>query len=192
MQMITTLSNKLQKYAKGWLIFVLFLLDGAFMGFILPMAEGLMKMDSGGPGPIDLQFFYTPAKVFSMIESYGEYGRSFYRNIELSVDIIYPIVYTLFFSLLITWLFQRAFSAKSSMQRLNMVPFGAWLFDLFENIGVVSMLSMFPATPAPLAWVTAIFTLVKWVFAGSSMLLVLLGLVMAIKNGFRRQVPAVA
>src|SRR3990172_5003926 len=108
--MLHRLSNKLRSWAKGWLVFILFLLDVAFVGFIMPIAAALMKGDAGGPGPIDLQFFYTPAKVYGMIEAYGEYTRAFYRNVELTVDIIYPIVYTLFFSLLITWLFKRGFA----------------------------------------------------------------------------------
>jgi hypothetical protein len=192
MFMVGKISDIMQKHTKGWRMLVLFLLDAAFMGLILPMAEGLMKMDSGGPGPIDLQIFYTPAKAYEMISSYGEYGRSFYRNIELTVDLIYPIIYTLFFSMLITWLFQRGFSPSSRMQRMNVVPFGAWLFDLLENIGIVSMLSIFPSTPVALAALTSVFTLIKWLFAFASMLLVLVGLVMALKNGFRRQVPAAA
>lgn len=186
------LSNLLHRYAKGWLVFVLFLLDAAFMGFVMPIIGALMKGDSGGPGPLDLQFFYTPAKAYEMLASYGGYGRSFYRNVELSADIIYPIVYTLFFSLLITWLFQRGFPAGSRMQRLNVVPFGGWLFDLLENLGIVGMLSAYPSTPAALAWITAVFSLVKWLFAGASMILVLTGLVMAVKNGFKRQAAVAA
>lgn len=190
--MLEKLSNLLHRYAKGWLVFILFLLDAAFMGFVMPIIGALMKGDSGGPGPIDLQIFYSPEKAYGMIASYGDYGRSFYRNVELSADIIYPIVYTLFFSLLITWLFQRGFPAGSSMQRLNVVPFGGWLFDLLENLGIVGMLSVYPSTPAFLAWLTALFTLVKWLFAGAGMLLVLVGVVMALKNGFKRQVSLAA
>jgi len=188
--MLHRLSNKLRSWAKGWLVFILFLLDVAFVGFIMPIAAALMKGDAGGPGPIDLQFFYTPAKVYGMIEAYGEYTRAFYRNVELTVDIIYPIVYTLFFSLLITWLFKRGFAENSTMQILNVVPFGAWLFDLLENI--VSMLSVYPSTPAALAWVTTLFTMIKWLFAGASMILVLIGLMKLVLNVFTKQAPAKA
>jgi hypothetical protein len=102
-------------------------------------------------------------------------------------DIIYPIVYTLFFASAITWLFQRGFAPGSSMQKYNVVPFGAWLFDLLENIGIITMLSVYPSTPAPLAWITAVFTLVKWLFAGVSIVLLLAGLVKAAMNGFKKQ-----
>lgn len=184
--MIEKISSRFHAWAKGWLILVLFVLDGFIAGFVLPMAEALMKGDSGGAGPIDLQFFSTPEKIYGMVESYGEYGRAFYRNIELTVDIIYPIVYTLFFGLLISWLFQRGFSPDSKMQKWNAMPVGAWLFDLLENIGIVTMLSVWPSQPVVIAWLTTLFTMVKWLFAGASILLVLVGLVVAVKNGFKK------
>ena len=138
-------------------------------------------------GPVDLQLFYTPEKVYSMVNAYGEAGRASYRTFELTGDIIYPIVYTLFFALLLTWLLQRGFARDSQMQKMNVVPLGAWLFDLFENLGIVTMLSIYPATPAALAWVTALFTLVKWLFAVATLVLVLIGFVAGLRNRFKKQ-----
>jgi hypothetical protein len=74
------------------------------------------------------------------------------------------------------------------MHKYNLIPFGGWLFDLLENICIIVMLSIHPSTPAALAWISAVFTLVKWLFAGITVILLLIGLVMAIKNGFRKQV----
>ena len=171
--MLTKLSTILQKYAKGPLVLL-------FVAFILPNTEAQMKATSGGVGPIDLQFFYTPEKVYSMVSAYGESGRAFYRTFELTGDIIYPIIYTLFFSLLLSWLFRRGFAGDSHWQRLNVLPFGALLFDLLENSCIVTMLSIYPATLAPLAWLATGFTMIKWSFAAVTLLLVLLGVVMAL------------
>ena len=146
-----------------------------------------MQHGSGGVGPIDLQFFYTPEKVFGMIASYSPEVRAAYRIFELTGDIIYPIVYTLFFALAITWLFQRGFPSDSVIHRYNLVPFGAWLFDLFENLCIVSMLSVYPSTPAALAWASTIFTMIKWLFVIPTALLLLYGLVKAAMNGFKKQ-----
>lgn len=179
--MLNRLSNMLYKAAKGWLMFVLFLLDGLFMGLILPAGEKLIKSETA-PGPLDLRFFSTPEITYSMVSAYGDYGRAFYRNFELTVDILYPIVYTLFVSLIISWLFQRGFEAGSKMQKLNATPFGAWAFDLLENLGIVTMLSVYPATPALLAWVTTVLTMVKWMFVGASMVLMVVGIAAALKK----------
>ncbi len=180
--MLDKLSATLRKFASGWLVLVFLAGEIFFNAVILPAQQAKMET-----GPIDLQLFYTPEKVYSMVESYGEAGRSNYRLFELTGDIIYPIVYTLFFSLAITWLFQRGFASNSTMQKYNVVPFGAWLFDLFENLGIVTMLSVFPSTPALLAWVTAVFTFIKWMFAIASIVLILTGLVKAAMNGFKKQ-----
>jgi len=185
--MLTNLSNILRKYANGWLVLLFLAGEMFFNTVVLPGQQAKIEAGSGGTGPIDLQLFYTPEKVYGMIEAYSEEIRASYRLFELTGDILYPIVYTLFFSLTITWLFQRGFASTSNMQNYNVVPFGAWLFDLLENLGIVTMLSVYPSTPALLAWVSAVFTLVKWLFAGVTLVLILIGFVMAIRNGFKKQ-----
>jgi len=186
--MLKKISETLQKYANGWLVLIFLAGEVFFNAVILPAQQAKMEAGSGGTGPIDLQLFYTPEKVYSMVESYGEAGRASYRAFELTGDIIYPIVYTLFFSLFITWLFQRGFPPNSKMQALNVVPLGGWLFDLLENLGIVTMLSVFPSTPDALAWITAIATLIKWLFAAATIILILVGLVKAAMNGFKKQI----
>jgi hypothetical protein len=185
--MLNKISSKFQAWAKGWLVIVLMLLDMLFMGFVMPLVGGLMKSGTGLEQPLDLMFLATPDKMFAMIERYGEYGRVFYRNVELTVDIIYPVIYTLAFGLLISWLFQRGFSSNSRMQKWNVMPIGAWFFDLLENLGVVTMLKMWPSQPVTLAWLTTVISTIKWIFAGASMVLIVIGLVMAAKNGFRKR-----
>jgi hypothetical protein len=185
--LLAKLSKALHRNAKGWLVFILFLLDMFFNILVMPMTQALMKGGAGGPGPLDLRFFTPPAAMFEMIDAYGEYNRIFYRNFELTGDILYPIVYTLFFSLLITWLFQRGFASTSNLQKWNVLPFGMWLFDLLENLGIVMLLAVYPSTPVIVAVLTTLITMVKWVFAGGSIFLILMGLGTAAKNRFRKQ-----
>ena len=185
--MLNKLSATLGKYVNGWLVLVFLAGEIFFNAVVLPGQQAKIQAGSGGTGPIDLQMFYTPEKVYGMITSYSAEVRASYRVFEMTGDIIYPIVYTLFFSLLITWLFQRGFAPNNKMQKYNVVPFGMWLFDLFENIGIVTMLSVYPSTPAVVAWLATVFTLTKWLFAGASLILILTGLVKAAMNGFRKQ-----
>ena len=185
--MLAKLSATLRKYANGWLVLVFLAGEIFFNAVVLPNRKAMIEAGSGGIGPIDLQLFYTPGKAYAMVESYGEAGRLSYRTFELTGDIMYPIVYTLFFSLAITWLFQRGFASTSRMQKYNVVPFGGWFFDLLENLGIVSMLTVFPSTPAALAWVTAVFTLIKWLFAFASGVLLVIGLARAAINKFGKQ-----
>jgi len=186
--MLNRISAKFHAWAKGWRGFILFLADALMMGYIMPVAAAIMALAANNSVmPLDLMFFYTPQQAFDMIEKYGPEGRVIYAKIELSADIIYPIVYTLFFALLISWLFQRGFRPGSPIQTWNVMPMGAWLFDLLENIGTVSMVAAYPSQPAILAWITMFIGLIKWGFAFISLGLILVGAVMAARNGFRKQ-----
>jgi len=185
--MLNWISGRFHAWAKGWAVLAFLMLDAFFMGFIMPLVGRMMKSGTGSEAAIDLQFFTPPDKMFALVESYGRYGRAFYRGVELTVDILYPIIYTLAFSLLISWLFQRGFQPESKIQKWNVMPLGAWLFDLLENLGIVSMLSMWPGKPLLLAWLTTIFTMVKWIFAGGGMALIAVGLAASARNGFGKK-----
>ena len=186
--MLTNLSNTLKKYENGWLVLIFLAGTVLFNAVILPDQAAKFEATPGSAGPIDLQFFYTPEEAYDMVASYGGELRADYLIFELTGDIIYPIVYTLFFALGITWVFQRGFASDSVMQKYNVVPFGAWFFDLLENLGIVTMLSVFPSTPAMLAWVSAIFTVLKWFFAAVSIILLSYGYIRAAMNQFKRQI----
>ena len=185
--MITTLSNTLKKYAEGRIILVFLALMLLFGMFIVPTIGSKLEASSGGAGPIDLLFSYTPEKAYSMIESYGDEGRALYRTFAMTGDVIYPVVYSILFSLIITWLFQRGFASNSKIQMLNVVPLGAWLFDWLENINIVTMLSLYPSKPAIVAQLASLCTTIKWSFGVVGITLVLIGFVMALKNGFKKQ-----
>ena len=186
--MLKRLSEKFHAWAKGWRVVILLIADALMMGYVMPLAAGIMAFAANNSVlPLDLMFFYTPEKAFAMLEKYGEAGRAIYWKIELTADIIYPIIYTLFYALLISWLFQRGFKADSPMQKWNVMPMGAWFFDLLENVGIVSMVSMYPSQPSILAWITMFIGTLKWAFSLISIGLVLVGLVRAALNGFRKQ-----
>lgn len=189
--MLKNISEKFHAWTSGWRVIILFLAEALMMGYIMPLAGGIMALAANASVmPLDLMFFYTPEQAFEMMEKYGEAGRSIYLRIELTADIIYPIVYTLFLGLFISWLFQRAFKPESPMQKWNVMPMGAWLFDMLENSGIVSMILMHPSRAELMAWLTMLFGTVKWAFALASFGLVLVGLVKAAMNGFRKQAAA--
>ena len=186
--MLNRISQKFHSWAKGRWVLVAFIADALMAGYVMPLAAGILAFAANNSVlPLDLMFFYTPEQAYAMIDKYGEAGRSIYWKIELTADIIYPIAYTLFFGLLMSWLFQRGFKSNHPIQGWNVIPVGGWLFDMLENVGIVSMLAIYPAKPAFLAWLTMIFGSLKWAFAAVSIVLILIGLVRAVLNGFRKQ-----
>jgi hypothetical protein len=186
--MLNTISKKFHAWTTGWRVLFLLIADVVMMGYIMPVASAILELAANNSVlPLDLMFFYTPAQAYGMLEKYGPAGRALYTKIELTADIIYPIIYTLFYALLISWLFQRAFPPDSKMQKWNVAPVGAWLFDLLENIAIVSMLAIYPTQITLLAWLTMLLGLIKWALAFLSVGLVLLGLVKAAMNRFIKQ-----
>lgn len=186
--MLENISKKFHSWATGWRVVLLFLAEILMMAYIMPLAAGILAFAANASVlPLDLMFFYTPEQAFAMMDKYGEAGRALYWKIQMTADILYPIIYTLFFGLLLSWLFQRAFKPESHMQKWNIMPLGSLLFDLLENTGIVSMILMYPSKPEVLAWITAMFTTLKWTFAFISIGLILVGVVKAAWNGFRKQ-----
>jgi hypothetical protein len=186
--MIDTISSKFHSWTTGWRVLVLLVANMVMIGYIEPVSSAILELVANNSVlPLDVMFFYSPAQAFAMIEKYTQAGRIFYMKIELTMDILYPVIYALFLSLAITWLFQRAFQHESKMQKWNVAPVGAWFFDLLENVGIVTMLAVHPHQPTWVAWLAMLFGLLKWGFVFLSIALVMVGLVLATLNRFRKQ-----
>ena len=153
---------------------------------VMPSGQKFMGGRAHEVGSIDLTFGASPASLFDQVEAYGPQGRVVYRIFTLTADVAYPINYSLFMGLAITYTFRHIFPEKSWLQKLNLVPFGALLFDVLENIGVASLLTAYPQRFIWLAGYTVIMNFIKWILAGTSTLLVVFGLVgwwvVSIKN----------
>ena len=177
--MYARISASFSKNASGRNILIL------MAGIILLNATLFSNMSASmaeGTRPIDLMFFYTPDQVYAMVDAYGPDLRPVYARFELTADILYPILYTLFFCLTISWLFERGFDHGSAIQRLNLLPLGAGLFDFLENFSIVAMLTLHPAQPAAVAWAATLFTMAKWLFALAALVLVLIGIAAALRK----------
>jgi hypothetical protein len=181
--MLSKLSRLFHYWARGWLVLALF---AAFVVYVAVTLPVLQDAPGGNIEALDAQFFYTPEKAFTTVASYGD-AAGLWTRLYLTWDIVNPILYTLAFSLFISWLFQRSFNPESKMQKLNILPAGAGLFDLFENIGIVTLLVVYPTQPVVVAWLCTVCTMIKVSFLGVSTLLILIGLVKAGMNRLKRQ-----
>lgn len=178
MTMIDRLSTELDKRANGKSILAASLLYLLIVIGILPKAEALLKSESGGFGPIDLKFGYTPEEAYRMVEAYGERGRKRYAIIELTVDLLYPLVYATLLALVMTYGLRRSLRPDHPLQKAHVLPYGVVLADYAENVGIVTMLLRYPARHESVAWLTSIFTVIKWLGFGTSLIVALAGLTM--------------
>ncbi len=185
--MFAKLSNLVARNAKTpvVLVFLAFLL--LFAMVLVPSAQARVEVFSGGTGFIDMRFSYTPDQVSAMIKSYGDAGRAVYLTFTSTADMLYPVVYSVFFSLILTLLLQRGFKADSRLQLLNLLPFGAMIFDWLENANLLLLLSRYPEELPGVALFSSYCTSIKWGIGIVALVLVALSFVMALVNGFKKK-----
>ena len=183
--MLSRLSDRLHAWAKGWLILSVFAALVLFMAITLPLLS-LIYPAGNEMVSLDDPVFYTSEEVFSIVESWGDGGRTYQLWFHLTWDLIVPILGFSFVGLFISWLLQRGFRSGSKLQKLNLLALGA-VFDLLENICLVSMIVAYPARPVAVAWLKTIFTMIKYGFAIPIILLIVIGLYKAARNRFKIQ-----
>jgi hypothetical protein len=188
--MLSKLSDRLHAWAKGWLILSTFAVIVLFLGVTEALFQIFSDPALAGKVSLDALFFYTPETAFAAVASYGDAGRARMIWIHLIWDFIFPVLYTLFLSLFMSWLFQRGFKPGSKLRKLNVLAIAGGSFDLLENIGIVTMILVYPAQPAVVAWLSTVFTMGKWSLGVVIILLLLIGLVKAAMNRFRVQEAA--
>lgn len=147
-----------------------------YQAAILPYVSGKLNDYSNHAGVIDLLFAYTPEKLYSILDAYGQDGRSFYIAYSAIGDTVYPIIFTMLFSLLTTVIYRRVFRAGSFMHRLPLFFYAALLFDLIENALIITMAANYPKQLHTLAQISSVFTTAKWASAGLILILLLVGI----------------
>jgi len=176
--MLTKISTRFHRWAQGWRIATLLAVFVVFEGITVP----LLRHSPGGTlAPLDARFFYLPAEAYSTVEAYGD-ARSFWIGAYLTWDVVNPVLYTLLLSLSISWLFQRSVGTQSRLQKLNLVPLGAGLCDILENVSIVTLLGAYPLRLTAIAWLATLLTMSKVAFFGGSVALILLGVIKAATN----------
>jgi hypothetical protein len=172
-----TLYDRLAPQATRQRVAVLMVIFLVLFLVVFPAALNRLKEFSGGVGLIDTQFTYTPDQAFQMVSAYGPEGRPLYILTTLTADLLYPLDYSLLLALLLILLYSQAFPVSRLIHAGVWLPFITGAMDLLENACVVTLLATFPQ---PLPWVAqaaGLFTPLKWIFLGVSLLLVLVGFI---------------
>ncbi len=174
--MLEKCSRLLQRMARGWVVILFLVLFFLTTTVVFPFSSRLLGVPEEGVTAIDTRLYYTPAELYGMMDAYGEQGRVGYALNHVTADLLFPLVYSFFFGTAISFLFLRAFTHNSRIQRLNLTPFALLAVDLVENISLLVLLLAFPAPLRGLAFAAGIVTAIKWLLSGVTLLLVLFGL----------------
>jgi uncharacterized BrkB/YihY/UPF0761 family membrane protein len=152
----------------------------AFTIIVLPAQSAKAKLYSGAAGSPDTTFLYTAGDLYKTAEAYGQAGRSEYIKARFTFDLIWPLVYLAFLTSAISWLYHRLDLDGNLWKRVNLAPIFGVLFDYLENISTSIVMARFPEPTPIIASLAPIFTFMKWIFMGCSLLLLMYGSVRVI------------
>ena len=122
----------------------------------------------------------------TLFDNLGVIGRDYYLYTQLPLDMIYPFLFAVAYSLLLTFLFKKSFNPESKLHFLSIIPLFGGLFDYFENIGIIIMLSIYPSFSTHLANVTSLFSVLKSISTTIFFVLLVIGIVGIIIKKFRK------
>lgn len=118
----------------------------------LPIGGEMLDVKSGG---------YTHAEAVAALESYGEAGRRTYAWSAATLDTLLPLAYV---SLLAGLVYR--FRPTERLWTLALLPVGAGVADLGENLSIILLLVSWPDVSAGQVATASLFTLSKG-YAGS-------------------------
>ncbi|MDE0231246.1 MAG: hypothetical protein OXI56_06335 [bacterium] len=124
---------------------------------------GLELLDSRG--------WYTPdeaAALFDALDQLDGGARDVYAITALTIDMVFPACYGLLFAILLSRLFRGG-------PPLYPLPLALALADVLENATVAALVLGYGGGTTPLAWLAAVFTLIKTVLAVATLVAVFAG-----------------
>ena len=108
---------------------------------------------------LDSRGWYTPgeaAALFDALDRLDSSARVVYAATALTIDLVFPAAYGMLCAVLLFRLFQGG-------APLYLLPLAVALMDVLENVTVAALALSHDGAPSPLAWLAAVFTLVKTV-----------------------------
>ncbi|MEN8240345.1 MAG: hypothetical protein ABFS17_00355 [Chloroflexota bacterium] len=167
------------KISNGKVVLVTLLIFIAFTSLVLPGQAAQADQFGEEVGTVDTSMYYTPDQLIEIAEGYGKEGRDAYIRARWTFDVAWPLVYTAFLASATSLLVKKTIDQYSPWMMLNLVPLFAMLFDFLENIAASGVMAAYPQKLTWLAWLSSVFTPVKWLLVGGSFLLVI-GLLIAL------------
>jgi hypothetical protein len=164
-----------------------YLAIGSTVLFILYIVFFLRDISScffieDGNRSLGLSFYYTKEMVQNFFEIRNQEKLVCYNEFLIFWDIIFAVIYTLMYSLWIALLLKKII--------LLIIPFLAMICDWAENYSEILMLEMYLKSDfisENLVIIGSGINSSKWIFFYLTYLLILMGLILKIKNYFKRK-----
>lgn len=183
-------SERLIALSRGWMALAAVAIFLLFTALVLPAQATRSEARTGGAAQPDASFFYTPADLYNMAETFGPAGRQAYIQARFTFDVIWPLVYAFFLVTAGSWLVGKAFRPGSLWRRLNLVPVLGIALDYLENLSTSLVMARYPAHTPVVDLLAPAFTLLKWSFVGGSFVVLLAVAAVAVWQRVARRRPA--
>lgn len=186
--MFFKIKESIKRYAtvKTTLFFLLVtnLLYGAMLTITIPAVHAY----SGGLKILDLlPMGYSASYVQNLFEALGTEGRGKYLYEQIPLDTIYPALFAFTYSFLTMLIVRRIFPNESKFEYLCFVPLVAGLFDYAENVGIISMLTLYPDFEIFLADLTNFATITKSIVSTVAFSLIIIGAILVARKKIKTE-----
>lgn len=112
--------------------------------YALGVFEPYLKSVANGNGHAEQVVVYSPDKLYSIADSYGEQGRALYVNTWMMVDTINPLAYGAFFGGFALYLGKKLPKRKLSNALVGGAQLAGMILDFLENAFCVAFMAAFP------------------------------------------------
>ena len=146
---------------------------------VMSFANGMKTLDMLPTG-------YSYEYVNALFAQLGQEGRDYYLYRQIPLDMIYPFLFAVSYSIMLIYLFKKGFNPTSKIQYSTIIPLFGGFFDYCENIGIITMLNSFPNISEQIAGITNLFSILKSVSTTLFFVLLIVGIIAALKNKFSK------
>jgi len=149
--------------------------------FVLTPVGACFNLDSGS-NSLGLSFSYTKDMVLSFFESRSQEQLLCYSRFLQIWDAIFAIIYTLMYASWIVWLF-------NNKRWLALVPILGMISDWSENYIELIMIKTYSNVGAISEMIVSLGSGInsfKWILSSLTYLIILIGIIIAIKNFFTK------
>lgn len=130
---------------------------------------------------LDTRFYYSAESAWDAFTSFGEEGRLAYRN-DLWFDSVFTLVCGWFLFCLIGYLINRLREEDSKLGLVLLFPLLGMIFDLAENLLILSMLFQYPRQLLLAGSLAGIATCHKSIFSAATLVTILLLLIAVLRK----------
>ena len=152
-----------------------------YITFVLTPVGACFNLDSGS-NSLGLSFSYTKDMVLSFFESRSQEQLLCYSRFLQIWDAIFAIIYTLMYASWIVWLF-------NNKRWLALIPILGMISDWSENYIELIMIKTYSNAGAISETIVSLGSGInsfKWILSSLTYLIILLGIIIAIKNFFTK------